>query len=141
MIYLDTSALVSFILPDPHTPRLRARLRGLPAPVVSSVFGMAEFGAVIAIRWRTGGLAEGQATAALAAFDAWMTRQGALHDVEAQDHRLAAALVRRFDLGLRAPDALHLAICRRIGLPLLTFDAAQAAAARRIGLGCDPAGA
>lgn len=141
MIYLDTSALVSFVVPDLHSPRLRERLRDLPAPVVSSTFGMAEFGAVVAIRQRSGLMSEAAAVAAFDFFDGWMTAPGALHEVEAEDHRLAAALVRRFDLGLRAPDALHLAICRRIGLPLLTFDLRQAAAARGLGIASDPASA
>jgi predicted nucleic acid-binding protein len=48
--------------------------------------------------------------------------------------------VRRFALGLRTPDALHLAICRRLDLPLLTFDRRQAAAAAALGIACDPAG-
>jgi predicted nucleic acid-binding protein len=141
VIYLDTSALVSFVVPDLHSRRLRERLRELPAPVASSTFGMAEFGAVIAIRHRSGLMTEAAARAALDLFDGWMAEPGALHEVEAEDHWLAAAMVRRFDLGLRAPDALHLAVCRRIGLPLLTFDNGQAAAARGLGIACDPAGA
>ena len=42
--------------------------------------------------------------------------------------------VRRFDLKLRAPDALHAAICRRLGMRLVTLDRRLAAAARALGI-------
>jgi predicted nucleic acid-binding protein len=141
VIYLDTSALVSFVVPDAHTPRLRERLRGTDTFVMASVFGMAEFSAVLAIRARAGGMTTEAAVAAFDFFDTWLASHGDLCDVEAADHHVAAAVVRRLDIGLRAPDALHLAICRRLAVPLLTFDARQAAAARRLGIACDPAGA
>jgi hypothetical protein len=45
------------------------------------------------------------------------------------DCRLANIFVRRFDLRLRVPDALHAAICRRLGMRLVTLDRRLAAAA------------
>jgi hypothetical protein len=42
--------------------------------------------------------------------------------------------VRRFDLLLRAPDALHAAICRRLDLTLVTLDQRLAKAAREVGI-------
>ena len=77
---------------------------------------------------------------ALDLFDIWTTSVAELVEVLPGDHRTAAGLVRRFDLGLRAPDALHLAVCLRLGLPILTFDRRQAAAAAALGVACDPAG-
>ncbi len=65
-------------------------------------------------------------------------------EAESADMRVASTFVRRFELGLRAPDALHVAVCHRLGLPLFTFDERQAAAAERLGVGrspADPAGA
>ena len=49
-----------------------------------------------------------------------------LHD---GDVRHAGALVRRFDLKLRAPDALHLAACERLAMTLVTLDRGLAASA------------
>ncbi len=46
----------------------------------------------------------------------------------------ADALMRRLDLPLRTPDALHIAIAERVGATLATFDVKMAAAARVIGL-------
>jgi predicted nucleic acid-binding protein len=44
--------------------------------------------------------------------------------------------VRRFDLKLRAPDALHLAICRRLQARLVTLDNNLARAARALDVPC-----
>jgi hypothetical protein len=55
-------------------------------------------------------------------------------DIQASDARLAYIYVRRFDLRLRAPDALHLAIARRLDVPLVTLDRRLAAAARELGI-------
>lgn len=48
--------------------------------------------------------------------------------------RLANIFVRRFDLMLRAPDALHAAICRRGDLLLVTLDHRLAAATGELGI-------
>ncbi len=45
--------------------------------------------------------------------------------------------VRRFDLALRAPDALHLAIARRLDATLVTLDRRRAAAAGELGIAVD----
>jgi predicted nucleic acid-binding protein len=55
-------------------------------------------------------------------------------DIGATDARLAYIYARRFDLGLRAPDALHLAIARRLDATLVTLDRRLVAAAREVGI-------
>ena len=55
-------------------------------------------------------------------------------DIHTSDIRLAAAYVRRFDLALRAPDALHLAVAGRLDVPLGTLDRRLATAARELGV-------
>ncbi len=46
----------------------------------------------------------------------------------------AGRLLERFELGLRAGDALHLAIAQRLGTPLVTLDRRLATAAAAVGL-------
>jgi predicted nucleic acid-binding protein len=58
-------------------------------------------------------------------------------DIGATDARLAYIYVRRFDLGLRAPDALHLAIARRLDATLVTLDRRLATAARELSVAVD----
>ena len=52
-------------------------------------------------------------------------------------HLDADAYVRRFDLALRAPDALHLAVVQRLDLSLITLDRRLATAARELGVGVE----
>ena len=81
---------------------------------------------------RIGRLQATDGAACLSDFDVWraaMTRHAEIHAV---DVRLAAAYVRRFDLGLRAPDALHLAIARRLDIALVTLDRRMMAAASEL---------
>jgi uncharacterized protein len=47
---------------------------------------------------------------------------------------LANIFVHRFDLMLRAPDALHAAVCQRLGLTLVTLDQPLARAATALGV-------
>jgi predicted nucleic acid-binding protein len=134
VIYLDTSAFVSLFVTDAHSRQARAFMRGAEPAVAVSTFGLIEFAAAVSTRERAGRLAFGQAADTLLHADAWVAAQATTVDVAPADHRVAATYVRRFDLGLRAPDALHLATCARLGLALLTFDQRQAAAATTLGL-------
>lgn len=76
----------------------------------------------------------------LRVFDGWVDTDAEIIDLEAADHRLAAAFVRRFELALRAPDALHVAVCRRLSAPLATFDRRQEMAAGALGIACEAMG-
>lgn len=76
----------------------------------------------------------GEAEIALAGFDAWLAQMPTRMEIAAADIVLATTYLRRFDLALRTPDALHLAIARRLGATLVTFDRAMAAAARALGM-------
>jgi hypothetical protein len=75
-----------------------------------------------------------EAAAKLADFGEWRACGTANADMDANDCRLADSYVRRFDLKLRAPDALHVAIRRRLQLQLVTLDRRLAATARELGL-------
>jgi uncharacterized protein len=51
-------------------------------------------------------------------------------EIRSADAQLAYIFARRFELALRAPDALHLAISRRLDAILITLERRLAAAAR-----------
>jgi hypothetical protein len=78
-------------------------------------------------------LSEADASARLADFDAWRAAMSLPVDITASDARLAYIYARRFDLRLRAPDALHLAIARP-DATLVTLDRRLAEAARELGV-------
>jgi predicted nucleic acid-binding protein len=82
-------------------------------------------------------LAAEEANARLADFEAWRAASSSPIDVHAADVRLAYAYVRRFELMLRAPDALHLAIARRLDATFATLDRRLAKVGQEIGVVVD----
>ena len=134
MIVLDASALVSLFVADGNSVAIKTYFRSTNPRVGVNDFAAAEFASAISIRLRSKQIPLSEATGILAAFDAWVSGSAKAIALAPEDSRAAAAMVRRFELGLRAPDALHLAICLRLGVPLLTYDIRQMAAARALGI-------
>ena len=58
----------------------------------------------------------------LARFDQWVTVNATPMTTTSADIAVAVKLVRRFELKLRTPDALHLVLARRSGAGLVTRD-------------------
>lgn len=140
MNYLDASAFVSPFVADRHTAAIRGFLRAERPTVGISDFASAEFASAIARRVRMARLTAEQGGHLLNVYDGWTAANAETLEVEPADVRVASAFVRRLELGLRAPDALHIAICHRLELPLLTFDERQATAAGRLGVRRGPVG-
>ena len=63
-----------------------------------------------------------------------MAREAQRVESSAGDVAAADTYLRRLDLTLLTPDALHIAIAGRIGATLVTFDRAMAASARVLGM-------
>lgn len=132
--YLDASALLPILVAEPASAAVDAFMESAADELVVSEFAAAEVASAISRLVRTDRLAADDAGSRLADFDAW--RATATEDVElnAADVRLADLYVRRFELRLRAPDALHAAVCRRASLELITMDRRLALAAETLGV-------
>jgi hypothetical protein len=133
-VYLDASALVAMLVREPGSAAIDAFLERYDGALGLSDFAAAEVASAVSRLVRTKLIALEDAEARLSDFDAWRSIRTELIDIEASDARLANAYVRRFDLMLRAPDALHAAICRRLGLTLVTLDQRLAKAAAQLGI-------
>ncbi len=133
-LYLDASVLLPTMIREAGSPRVDAFIREAAAPLSISEFTVAEVASALSRLVRTRMLEAADAQARLADFDAWRSTDARLIDVEGADIRLAGVIVRRFDLMLRAPDALHVAICRRLSGRLVTMDHRLAAAAADLGV-------
>lgn len=132
MIYIDTSVIVPIFLNAPFVGKAKAILsRG---NLLLSTWALAEFAGVVTLRLRERQLSAAQARAVLATLDSWAAAVTQNVDTEAQDIRAAETFLRRLDLNLRAPDAVHLAIAQRSSAELATFDKKLAAAARNVGM-------
>lgn len=113
---------------------VKAYLVGSEQELLISDFTAAEVASGLSRLIRTSLLTAAEASARLADFEAWRAATSSPVDVHAADVRLAYAYVRRFELMLRAADALHLAIARRIDASVATLDRRMARAGRQLGL-------
>ena len=132
--YLDASALLPIFLSDSFSARIDAYLRNMKPDLYVSDFAAAEFASALGVKIRMGQLTNREAEDSLLDFDAWQSSVPRVIDTLGRDIRAAEAILRRLDLGLRTPDALHIAITLRTQCDLLTFDDRMAAGARALGV-------
>ena len=132
--YLDASVLLPTLIAEPTTGAIYDRLGANDQELLISDFAAAEVASALSRLVRMTLLTNTDASARLADFDAWRAAMSSPVEIVASDARLAYVYVRRFDLALRAPDALHLAVSRRLDLRLITLDRRLAAAARELGV-------
>ncbi len=132
--YLDASVILPTIVDGPASAAVDAFIIANLNQLVISDFAAAEVAAALSrlVLMRTMDAAD--AAERMADFDAWRAEATDAVEVQPSDVRLSNVLVRRFDLMLRAPDALHAAICRRTGDTLVTLDVRMAKAAAELGI-------
>ena len=132
-VVLDASVLVALFVRDAHTEAALEIVEGHADTLLVSDFAAAEFASALAGRLRMDLLSEDEVRAALADFDAWSAAQGAC-SLEGDDIAFAASALRRLDLTLRTPDALHIGIAHRLSATLATFDQKMHASAEKLGV-------
>lgn len=133
-VYLDVNVIVPLFALDLLSGRAEEALRSLGDDLVVSDFCAAEFSSVIARRVRTRDLRAEEALAAFSNFDVWCAGYTRRLEIDTIDVSGASGLMRRLDLSLRTPDALHLAMVHRTNCKLLTFDRSMAKAAQELGI-------
>ncbi|GLK50461.1 ribonuclease VapC [Brevundimonas intermedia] len=134
--YFDASALAAILFSEPAGQSVVDHTTATEADLLVSDFVVAEVSSAISRLVRMRARTADQGDHLLGNLDDWVNASGDLIDIHPTDVREATALVRQFDLKLRAPDALHIAICRRIDARLITLDNNLAAAAQAVGLPC-----
>jgi predicted nucleic acid-binding protein len=132
--YLDASVIVPVILVEAHTPLVNAWVRANTAYILVSDLAAAEVSSALSLAVRTGRTTEVEADELLLDFDGWRSALNNTADLEPVDIKTADAFVRRFDLKLRTPDAIHAATAHRIGATLITLDRRLLAAADALGI-------
>ncbi len=133
-LYLDASAIVPTLIEEATSAAIDGFLLAASEALVVSDFSAAEVASALSRLVRTKFLDGDQAVALMDEFDIWRSTSAAGVDFQPSDFRLAEIFVRRFNLGLRAPDALHVALCRRGDLTLVTLDRRLAAGAQALGV-------
>ncbi|CAN5123807.1 hypothetical protein BH10PSE3_BH10PSE3_22940 [soil metagenome] len=133
-VYLDASVILPTLIEEAASAVVDRFMNDLDDDLIVSEFAAAEVASALSRLVRTGLLDGEDASRRLADFDAWRAAAARDLDFQASDVRLANVFVRRFDLMLRAPDALHAAACRREDHLLVTLDKRLAAAALELGV-------
>ncbi len=133
-LYLDASVLIPLLVEEGATRSVAASLSAAGEPLLISEFAVAEVASSLSRLVRMGVLTGEEGSRRLSAFDVWRADDADVCDIVAADVRLCGIFVRRFELKLRAPDALHIAVARRLGATLITLDQRLAEAARRLDL-------
>ncbi|MDQ3378351.1 MAG: type II toxin-antitoxin system VapC family toxin [Actinomycetota bacterium] len=120
--YFDTSVVVAYYLPEENSAAVQSIYEDADEPEISTLVQL-EFFAAVSLRVRIGDLSHEEAEEVSTIFDAHL-RDGLYgrRHLEAGHYRLARDYIARFDLPLKAPDALHLALCSAEDLTLLTAD-------------------
>ncbi len=110
--YLDASAILPILIDEHGSLAVDAFIAAAKEPLVVSEFAAAEVASALSRLVRTGLINPEDAVVRLSDFDAWRAGAAIEMDFQASDIRLAQVYVRRFDLMLRTPDALHVAACQ-----------------------------
>jgi uncharacterized protein len=132
-LYLDASVIVPTLVVEDVSPVVIAFLANTQDELLVSDYAAAEVASGISRLVRMRDLTEDQGLDSLRDFDAWLLAATTSVEVDNLDIRSAAAFVRRFELKLRTPDALHLAASMRLNSQLMTGDGGLAAAAAACG--------
>jgi predicted nucleic acid-binding protein len=133
-VYLDAIVVLPTLIEEAASALVDRFIEQLDDDLIISEFAAAEVASALSRLVRTGLLDGEDASRRLSDFDAWRAAAARDLDLQASDVRLANVFVRRFDLMLRAPDALHAAACRREDHLLVTLDKRLASAALELGV-------
>lgn len=132
--YFDTSAVVAYYVPEPLSDQVQTYYQTETERTISDLVEV-ELLSALSLRVRIGDLERTDAERIARLF--WRHLEGGVYTrrhLQATHYRLARDFIARFDLPLKAPDALHLALCAAEGLRILTADEQLARSAQALGI-------
>lgn len=132
--YLDASVLVALFTHDALTQRATTLIAAAPPPFMVSDFAVLEFASAISRIVRMRALSRNTGQQVLGDLDAWVPRSALSVEIGPGDVGAASGFIRRLDLNLRGPDAMHIALAQRLGATLFTLDAKLKTCANKLGL-------
>lgn len=136
MIYFDTSFLAPIFQPEETSRDIENFFKDLPTGLLTtSQWTILEFSSLIARKVRMGLLARNDAEWVDTQFERAIRDSFNLASATAADFDLAKHYVMKFEAGLRAGDALHLAIAKNNrATAIYTLDKGMVKAGEEIGL-------
>lgn len=133
-LYFDACVLVPLFVEEDSSVAVGRFVERSIGKIVVGDLAIAEFGAALSHHVRSQRASEIASNSVLALFDQWVTSEAERLAVASSDIVRAGTIVRRVDLKLLSPDAIHAAVCERLGLTLVTLDSRLADAAARLGV-------
>lgn len=133
---MDASAIVAVVAQERTSEAVDLIVQPGGQPVLASDFALAESSAALAKRGRTERRRADEIEGLFVELDGWTSMFAERIQITSGDIDQADALVRDLALGLRAPDAIHLAATRRLGVTLVTLDKTLARAAAALSVPC-----
>jgi predicted nucleic acid-binding protein len=133
--YLDTSVLYEFYVRGSRTTKIREFIGEQQKNLAISSWVEVEFYGVLGRRMRDGTILANTASAFAYRYSEHLSR-GLFKRLIVKEASMsqASAFVRRFTLGIKSSDALHLGLVQAEGLTLATSDEALANVAKELGL-------
>jgi len=135
-VYLDASVLVGLITDEPQRPLLNPYLAPALGSILVSDFCVAEVSAALMSKGRRLDAPATSIDTDIARLDGWIDQFAERVRVVSSDIDSATLAIRRHDIVLRAPDAIHISAARRLTATLLTFDRGMTRAAAGLGVAC-----
>lgn len=132
--YLDACVVVALVQEEPGTTAAIQFVSEADDSLVVSDYALGEVASAISRQFRMGKIELPEAKNRLALLDEWVAGSAEPIATEPGDIRMGAQLVRRIVMGVRMPDAIHLAAAQTRGYRLVTIDRHMAMAAEQIGL-------
>ena len=142
MIYLDTSFLAPFYIREATSEQVETILLNIPTDeLVISDWTKVEFVSLLARLVRTGELTKELVKAIMKAFQEDVAQSYSVLTVTRNDFDRASELIRQWNTGLRAGDAMHLAIADNQRTEnLLSLDKGLIKAAKILGIRANSGG-
>ncbi|TPG54180.1 type II toxin-antitoxin system VapC family toxin [Sphingomonas glacialis] len=131
--YFDTSAFAAILLEDDRWQDIAEWVDAQQIQGSISDFGWGEFVSAIGIRVRLGRALASDALDFLGLVPARLRGWSRVAIVPA-DIAAATDMLSKFALGLKLPDAIHIAVAQRLGLTLVSTDIRQVRAAVSLGV-------
>ena len=120
-LYCDANTVVALFIDEKESPVVDALLRGSDVELVVSDLAVLEVTSTFGRLVRERRLLPQKARELLSDLDGWAEGVEIL-PVTPEAFASARVLLERFELGLRGPDALHLALAQAAEAPIASFD-------------------
>ena len=133
MLYLDTAVVLTLFVREPMSESVGKWIASRRQPLAFSDWGLTECASALGIRLRRGELDADSAGRAFRAMTTFANESCELIACAGHHQKEAQGLLARFDLPLRAGDAVHLAISQHVQATLVTCDKQLMASAKAIG--------